>query len=235
MSKGVLYLFPTPIGEENMNRVIPEFNLEIIRTIKQFIAEDAKTARRFLKQCNYAVIQEAEIALLNEHTQSSSYSEFIKPLLAGHNVGLMSDAGCPGIADPGAEVVKAAHLHGIKVMPLVGPSSIVLTMMASGFNGQNFAFNGYLPIDKGARSKRIKELESLAMKHKQAQYFIETPYRNVQLFQELIGSLGSTTLVCLGVNLTQTNEMIITHSVEKWKKTEMPSIHKVPVVFGIYF
>lgn len=235
MSKGVLYLFPTPIGEENMQRVIPEFNLEVIRNIKQFIAEDAKTARRFLKQCNYSVIQDAEIVLLNEHTNTSNFTEFIKPLLAGNNVGLMSDAGCPGIADPGAEVVKVAHLHGVKVVPLVGPSSIVLTIMASGFNGQNFAFNGYLPIDKGARAKRIKELESFAIKHKQAQFFIETPYRNVQLFQELLSNLSSSSLVCLGVNLTQGNEIIITHSVEKWKKAEMPSIHKVPVVFGIYF
>lgn len=235
MSKGVLYLFPTPIGEGQINKVIPTYNVEIIKTLKQFIAEDAKTARRFLKQCDYPVIQEAEITLLNEHTQSTNYSSFIKPLMEGTNVGLMSDAGCPGVADPGAEVVKLAHQNGIKVVPLVGPSSILLTIMASGFNGQNFAFNGYLPIDKGPRSKRIKELESNAIKYKQAQFFIETPYRNVQLFQELLTVLNPSTLVCIGVNLTDEKESIITLSVEKWKKAQVPAIHKIPVVFGIYF
>lgn len=235
MSKGVLYLFPTPIGEGSVSRVIPAFNVEIIKTLKHFIAEDAKTARRFLKQCEYPVIQEAEIVLLNEHTQSANFSSLIKPLLEGIHVGLMSDAGCPGVADPGADVVKLAHQNGIKVVPLVGPSSILLTIMASGFNGQNFAFNGYLPIDKGPRSKRIKELESNAIRSKQAQFFIETPYRNVQLFQELLSVLNPSTLVCIGVNVTDANESIITLSVEKWKKAAVPAIHKIPVVFGIYF
>lgn len=235
MGFGILYLFPGPLSETEIEIVLPKHNIDLIKTIKHFIAEDAKTARRFLKLCAYPNIQDADIALLNEHTESNTVGALLEPLLKGQNVGLMSDAGCPGIADPGAEVVKLAHKKGIRVLPWVGPSSIVLTIMASGFNGQNFAFNGYLPIEKDKRVKRIKELESLAVKYKQAQYFIETPYRNTQLFADLLACLNPTAQLCLGINLTDAAQQVITKSVLEWKNIKAPEIHKIPAVFGIYF
>lgn len=229
-----LYLFPTTLSEADIDLVLPKYNIDLIKGIKFFIAEDAKTARRFLKLCGYPTIQEAEIALLNEHTESNSVSELLRPLQQGQDIGLMSDAGCPGIADPGAEVIALAHKKGMKVVPLVGPSSIVLTIMASGFNGQNFAFNGYLPIEKDKRVKRIKELEMLAGKHKQAQYFIETPYRNIQMLSDLLSALSPSTQLCIASNLTDTSQEVRTRSVAEWKKVETPVVNKIPIVFGIY-
>ncbi|MBA2610785.1 MAG: SAM-dependent methyltransferase [Bacteroidetes bacterium] len=233
-SYGKLYLLPVPISDSEKNDFIPEHNLLIVRSLVNFIAEDAKTARRFLKWFGYPKIEEAEILLLNEHTKISSVSELLQPLFDGKDMGLMSDAGCPGIADPGADVIKLAHQKNIQVIPLAGPSSIVLSIMASGFNGQNFAFNGYLPIDKPLRLKRIKELETLAVKYSQAQFFIETPYRNDQLFESLLSALSLETLVFIGKDLTATNQFISTKSVFDWKKAIKPEINKVPVVFGIY-
>lgn len=235
MSAGILYLFPGPLAETDIEFVLPKHNIDLIKRIKHFVAEDAKMARRFLKLCDYPNIQDAEISLLNEHTESGSYAPLLEPLLKGEHVGLMSDAGCPGIADPGAELIRLAHKKGIKVVPLVGPSSVVLTIMASGFNGQNFAFNGYLPIEKEKRVKRIKELETLARKYKQAQYFIETPYRNVQLLADLLSTLDPSIQLCMAKNLTDPSQQVISRSVAEWKKMEAPEIHKVPVVFGIYF
>jgi 16S rRNA (cytidine1402-2'-O)-methyltransferase len=235
MSTGILYLFPGPLAETDVEFVLPKHNIDLIKLIKHFVAEDAKIARRFLKLCAYPNIQDAEISLLNEHTESGSYASLLEPLLKGEHIGLMSDAGCPGIADPGAELIRLAHKKGIKVVPLVGPSSVVLTIMASGFNGQNFAFNGYLPIEKDKRVKRIKELESLAFKYKQAQYFIETPYRNVQLLADLLTTLDPSVQLCMAKNLTDPSQQVISRSVAEWKKMEAPEIHKVPVVFGIYF
>lgn len=231
---GKLYLLPVPINEEAGNNFIPEYNITIVKGLVNFIAEDAKTARRFLKWFGYAKIETAEITLLNEHTKINSVLELLQPLFDGKDIGLMSDAGCPGIADPGAEVVKIAHQKNIEVIPLVGPSSIVLSIMASGFNGQNFAFVGYLPIDKPLRSKRIKELELLATKHHQAQFFIETPYRNEHLFEALLNSLSPDTLVFIGKDLTGPNQFICSKSVFDWKTSVKPEINKVPVVFGIY-
>lgn len=234
MPSGTLYLIPVPISETDLSLVVPNYNSELVNSLTYFIAEDAKNARRFLKQCNYADISKAEIAELNEHTKSNSVSELIKPLIEGKNVGLLSDAGCPGIADPGADVVKLAHQKNIVVKPLIGPSSIVLSIMASGFNGQNFAFVGYLPIEKPQRSKRIKELESLALKSNQAQFFIETPYRNGQLFDDLIQTLQPETLLFIGINLTSSTEKLLSKSVKMWRQAPKPDFHKIPVVFGIY-
>lgn len=231
---GKLYLLPVPISEDNAANFIPEYNFTLIRGLKKFIAEDAKTARRFLKWFGYPKIEDAEIILLNEHTKAGEISDFIKPLLQGENVGLMSDAGCPGIADPGAEVVKLAHQKSIPVIPLAGPSSIVLSIMASGFNGQNFAFVGYLPIEKPDKIKRLKELEQLVFKYNQAQFFIETPYRNEQLFETLLTSLSPQTMVFIGVDITSPNQVVISKPVAVWKKSGKPAIHKIPVVFGIY-
>lgn len=234
MPSGTLYLFPVTLGETEVSAVIPAFNIELIKTINVFIAEDAKNTRRFLKQCGYPDISKAEILLLNEHTKGSELPSLINDLFQGKNIGLLSDAGCPGIADPGAEVVRHAHQKGIKVVPLVGPSSIVLSIMASGFNGQNFAFNGYLPIEKPQRVKRMKELEQMVYKNNQAQFFIETPYRNISLFDDLLSNLNSDTALCLGIDLTTASEKIITKSIAEWKKFPKPELNKIPVVFGIY-
>ena len=234
MPSGTLYLFPVTLGETEVSLVIPAYNIELIKTITVFIAEDAKNARRFLKQCGYPDLSKAEILLLNEHTKGSELPSLINDLFQGKNIGLLSDAGCPGIADPGADVVKHAHKKGIKVLPLVGPSSIVLSIMASGFNGQNFAFNGYLPIEKPQRVKRMKELEQMVYKNSQSQFFIETPYRNVSLFDDLLLNLSAETLLCIGMNLTTASEKIITKSIAEWKKTAKPDLNKIPAVFGIY-
>jgi 16S rRNA (cytidine1402-2'-O)-methyltransferase len=231
---GKLYLLPVPISEEAENNFIPEYNFTIVKGISSFIAEDAKTARRFLKWFGYPKIEHAEILLLNEHTKSNNVLELIQPLLEGKDMGLMSDAGCPGIADPGAEVVRLAHQKNVEVIALTGPSSIVLSIMASGFNGQNFAFVGYLPIEKPARLKRIKELEALAIKYKQAQFFIETPYRNDQLLEALLNSLSPETLVFIGKDLTGPKQFMRAKTVFEWKTSAKPEINKVPVVFGIY-
>lgn len=234
MPSGTLYLLPVPIGETALSRILPEYNIEVINSLCYFIAEDAKNARYFLKLCNYPAISKAEIEELNVQTKSTDLLNLLTPLLNGFNVGLLSDAGCPGIADPGADLVKLAHQRNIQVVPLVGPSSIVLSIMASGFNGQNFAFVGYLPIEKPQRMKRIKELELLVSKQRQAQFFIETPYRNSSLFSDLIASLHPDTLLFIGVQLSTDLEKIGTKRVSEWKRMGGPEMQKKPVVFGIY-
>lgn len=233
-TNGTLYLFPVPLGVCNIESILPKHNIDLIKTIKHFIAENAKECRAFLKQCNYPNISIAELSLINQHTKADELTSFLKPLLHGENMGLMSDAGCPGIADPGAEIIKLAHHKGIKVVPLVGPSSIVLSIMASGFNGQNFAFVGYLPIDKNEKAKRIKDLEQLSIKQKQAQFFIETPYRNIPVFEDLLKTLLPTTLLLVATNISLTNENIQVKPISVWKKNPPPDFNKQPTVFGIY-
>lgn len=232
--QGILYLLPVALGECNIETVIPKHNFEIINKLNYFIAENAKESRAFLKQCKYEEISRADIQLINQHTKIEELNDYLLPIKNGHNMGLMSDAGCPGIADPGAEIIKQAHKKKIKIVPLVGPSSIVLSIMASGFNGQNFAFVGYLPIDKIERSKRIKELEQIASKQKQAQFFIETPYRNISIYEDLLKTLNPASLLLVATNITLVNESIIVKSVQDWKKTEAPDFIKQPTVFGIY-
>lgn len=232
---GKLYLLPVPIQEEDLdNRYIPDYNIRLIKALRHFIAEDAKTARRFLKWFGYAAIQEAEITELNGHTKEEELSSLMRTLLEGQDVGLMSDAGCPGIADPGAEIVKRAHQKGIAVIPLSGPSSIVLSIMASGFTGQNFAFVGYLPIEAPAKIKRLKELEQLCLKQGQAQFFIETPYRNEALFEALLTTLNPQTLLFLGRDITAPGQLLVSKTIAQWKTAPHPEMKKVPVVFGIY-
>lgn len=234
MSAGKLYLLPVPITAENGYDAIPAYNMALIRTLTCFIAEDARTARRFLKGCEYPSLPDAEIWLLNEHTRDGDLSGLIAPLLEGRDMGLMSDAGCPGIADPGAEVVRLVHRRDIEVVPLVGPSAIVLGIMASGFNGQNFAFTGYLPIDKAQKIRRLRELEQLAVRQKQAQFFIETPYRNEQLFDCMLECLDGQTLLFVGSHLGSPGQHLASRTVTAWKKRGKPAFHKVPAVFGIY-
>lgn len=231
---GVLYLLPVGLGECNIEHVLPKRNIDLVKKLTFFIAENAKEARVFLKQCQYPEISKAQFSLMNQHTKIEELTSFLMPLLQGHNMGLMSDAGCPGIADPGAELVKIAHKKGIKVVPLVGPSSIVLSIMASGFNGQNFAFNGYLPIEKNEKNKRIKELELFCLKNKQAQFFIETPYRNISLFEDLLKILQPSTLLLVATNITLEQESILVKPISVWKKTSPPDFAKKPTVFGIY-
>lgn len=231
---GTLYLLPVTLGPSEIEAVIPSRNIAIIKTLIFFISENAKDARAFLKLCAYPEISKAQLSELNQHAKKEDIQSFLKPLLEGHDMGLMSDAGCPGIADPGAEIIKMAHEKGIKVVPLVGPSSIVLSIMASGFNGQNFAFNGYLPIDKPEKTKRIKELEQLCIKQKQAQFFIETPYRNQQVFEELLKTLQPKTKLLIATHITLSDECIEVKTVFDWKKSTTPNFAKKPTVFGIY-
>ena len=231
---GTLYLLPVGLGECNLEDVLPKRNLDLIKTLIYYIAENAKDARAFLKQCGIPEISKAEISLINQHVKTEELNSFLNPLLDGHNMGLMSDAGCPGIADPGADIIKLAHKKGIKVVPLVGPSSIVLSIMASGFNGQNFAFNGYLPINSDERCKRMKELEQLCVKHKQAQFFIETPYRNGSVYEDALKTLQPNTQLLVATNITLTDETILVKPISAWKKTETPEFYKKPTVFGIY-
>ncbi len=231
---GKLYLIPVPISDENGLLHIPEYNLQQIRLLKYFIVEDEKMARRHLKLFGYQVIQNAELLLLNEHTKKENISTLLSHLVNGENIGLMSDAGCPGIADPGADVVKIAHQKGIEVIPLVGPSSIVLSIMASGFSSQNFAFVGYLPIEKSQKIKRIKELEQIVFKNRQAQFFIETPYRNEQMLELLFSILSPQTHLFIGKDILSSRQFLKSATIADWKKTVKPDLNKIPVVFGIY-
>lgn len=231
---GTLYLLPVSLGDCNLEDILPKKNFTIINQLIYFIAENAKEARAFLKQCSYKEISKAELSLINKHTNKEELLSFLNPLLQGNDMGLMSDAGCPGIADPGAEIVKLAHQKNIKVVPLVGPSSIVLSIMASGFNGQNFAFNGYLPIDKQERTKRIKELEQICVKQNQAQFFIETPYRNQSIFEDLLKILSNSTQLLVAINITLVDEKILVKTILDWKKPPLPDFFKKPTVFGIY-
>lgn len=231
---GTLYLLPVGLGDGDLSAVLPQKNFEIIRGLTWFIAENAKEARAFLKQCAYPEIGRAQLSLINQHAKAEELRSFLEPLLQGHHMGLMSDAGCPGIADPGAEVIRIAHQKGIKVVPLVGPSSIVLSIMASGFNGQNFAFVGYLPIDKAERTKRLKDLELITVKQKQAQFFIETPYRNQPLFDDLLKTLNPSSKLLVATNITLGDESIQVKTIGAWKKAPAPDFHKKPTIFGIY-
>lgn len=228
---GKLFLIPTTLGDNEPLEVLP---ISIKRTIEQidhYIVENEKTARRFIKKINSKKSQPGlHLELLNKYTEPDIISSFLDPCLAGMDVGILSEAGCPGIADPGADVVKIAHEKGIRVVPLVGPSSIVLAMMASGLNGQNFAFNGYLPIDSNERKKAIKKLEKVSRDIHQSQLFIETPYRNDKLLEELLRTLANGTMLCIACDITLPTEYIATKSIGEWKK-ETINLHKRPTLF----
>ena len=231
---GNLYLIPVTLGEQDPLQVIPAYNIAVINQLTHFVCEEGKSARRFLKSINLVKpLQELFFYELNEHSNPADSADLLKPLFNGKDMGLMSDAGCPGIADPGAELVKLAHKNGIKVIPLVGPSSILLALMASGFNGQNFAFNGYLPKEKSMRTKKLKELEKLAYSNNQTQLFIETPYRNIQLFEELISTLNPSTMLQLACNISLPDEYIKSLPLAQWKRMK-PDIHKKPCIFAVY-
>lgn len=234
MKKGTLYLIPTPLGEGVLEASIPAGLVVTIRNIRHFVVEDLRTTRRFLKKVDKNTdIDSLRFYELNEHSRDEETAILLKPLLEGHDMGLMSEAGTPCVADPGASLVTLAHAAGIRVAPLVGPSSITLALMASGFNGQNFTFHGYLPVDRKARQQALRRLEQEAMQNDQTQIFIETPYRNMKMLESIIDTLRPSTLLCIAANLTGTEEFIRTLSVGEWKK-EIPGIHKQPAVFLIY-
>ena len=233
MQKGTLYLIPVPLAEEVAHKTFTPYLVDTINQIDTYIVENSKTARRFLKEAGLKTPQKDLIVHDYGKHNRTDLGQFFVELAAGKNVGLMSEAGCPGIADPGADIVAEAHKRGIKVVPLVGPSSILLALMASGFNGQSFAFWGYLPIDKEQRTKRIKDLDLSASRYKQTQIFIETPFRNNQLFEEVLKSCKPNTQVCVASNLTAEDEFIKTQSVYNWRKEEI-DLHKQPTIFLLY-
>jgi 16S rRNA (cytidine1402-2'-O)-methyltransferase len=231
MPQGKLFLIPNTLGESDVRAVLPANIAEVLNSIGEFIVEDERTARRFLKKAGYTGSLDTVILhLLNEHTNPKTISSFLDGLEEGKNIGIISDAGCPAVADPGAVIVKMAHEKNVEVVPVTGPSSIIMALMASGMNGQNFAFTGYLPKEKSDRAKKIKELEQLAVNKDQTQLFIETPYRNIQLFEELLSQCAPSTLLCIACDITLSSEFIRTRSIAEWKK-EKPDIHKRPAVF----
>lgn len=232
--KGKLYLIPTTLGENDPMEVLPHTVKRAIDFIDHYIVENEKTARRFIKAVNAQKVQaELKISLLNKHTEVSEHYAMIKPCLEGINVGLMSEAGCPGVADPGAVIVKIAHEKGIQVVPLVGPSSILLGMMASGMNGQSFAFNGYLPIDKSDKKSALKNFEKMSSDKNQSQIFIETPYRNNKLLEDILSALQPNTHLCIAADITLPTEYIKTLRVADWKKTKV-DLHNRPTIFIIH-
>ena len=233
--KNALYLIPVTLGETEINQVLPDYNHDIIVNIKHFIVENIRSARRFLKKVEKSIdIDELTFYELNRHTDRKIIGEYLEPLKKGQPVGIISEAGCPAIADPGADVVAIAQSRGIKVVPLVGPSSIIMSLMGSGFNGQQFAFNGYLPVEVPGRIKALKKLENKVYNEDQTQIFIETPYRNTKMLETMLNTLKPNTKVCIAAGITTPQELIITKTVEKWKKEKLPEFEKVPCVFLIY-
>lgn len=235
MHYGTLYLIPVPLADDAVSASFTPYLSETINAIDEYIVENGKTARRFLKQANLRIPQEKLILHdYGKHTRSEAETApYFSGLLSGKDVGLMSEAGCPGVADPGADIVAEAHRRGIKVIPLVGPSSIILALMASGFNGQRFTFHGYLPIDKGDRARKIGLLEQTAVRDKQTQLFIETPFRNNQMLAELLRVCRPQTRLCVAVNLTAADEQIISQPIRKWREGKY-DFHKKPAVFMLF-
>ncbi len=229
-----LYLIPTTLGDQRTDAVLPAANSLIVKNIKYFIVENIRTARRYLKKIDQDIaIDQLEFSELNEHTGKQGLEELLAPLFNGFDVGIISEAGCPGVADPGADIVRLAHEKNIRVIPLVGPSSILLALMASGMNGQNFAFLGYLPVKHAERLKMIREIEKRSAIEKQTQIFIEAPYRNKQLIDDLIITLNESTRLCIAADLTLETEFIQTKRIACWKK-QVPDIHKRPAIFLIF-
>jgi 16S rRNA (cytidine1402-2'-O)-methyltransferase len=231
MSKGTLYLIPVVMAEGAENKSLTPYLQETINQIKEYIVENEKTARRCLKEAGLKTPQsELIIHDYGKHQRGGSIAEYFEGLEAGNDVGLMSEAGCPAVADPGADLVAEAHKRNIKVVPLVGPSSILLAIMGSGFNGQSFSFHGYLPIDKMARIKKIKDLEGFSERFKQTQLFIETPFRNNPMLNDILASCNNDTKLCIACNLTAEDELIQTKTIAEWKKNQ-PDLHKKPTIF----
>jgi 16S rRNA (cytidine1402-2'-O)-methyltransferase len=231
--QGTLYLIPSTIGETKTDRVIPHYVKEVVAGIRHYIVEEERTARRMLIKLEIPfAIDDLVFYTLNKHTDKSKIPDYLK-VAETEDIGLLTEAGVPAIADPGSEIVSLAHLQKIKVVPLVGPSSILLAMMASGLNGQNFAFNGYLPVKNPERIKKIRQLEMRSQEEDQSQIFIEAPYRNNQLLADILSACSDQTLLCLAANLSSENEFIITQTISQWIK-EKPDLHKIPAIFILH-
>ena len=229
---GTLYLIPVPLGPTAPQESLPTNVLAIVRPLTYFVVEQAKTARAFLKAAGTDTpLQELQLEELNEHTKEAELDRLLAPLRAGHNVGLLSEAGCPAVADPGANLVALAQKEGIRVVPLIGPSSLLLALMASGLNGQRFAFQGYLPAKEAERTKALRDLESESRKRQQTQLFIETPYRNQALFNSILQTCQPATRLTVATDLTLNSESVLTRSIAQWKKQTPPDIERRPTVF----
>jgi len=233
--KPSLILIPTTLGNlETVNKVIPDYNVKITYGIKVFIVEQIRTARRFLKKIKHPIpIDDMTFYELNKHTDQNQIYSYLSAINNGESIGLISEAGTPCVADPGAAIVKIAHQKNIDIIPLVGPNSIIMALMASGFNGQVFSFHGYLPVDKTERSRTIQQIESAIYKNNQTQIFIETPYRNMQLFESILKICKNNTLLSIACNISLEDEFIKTKSIQDWKK-EKVDLHKKPTVFLLY-
>lgn len=234
MTKGTLYLVPSGLGNDDVAALLPQTTREIVARLESFIAENPRSARAFLKGAGYPrPLQSVAIETLDEHTPQSRIAELLAPLERGTDCGLLSEAGCPAVADPGAALVRLAHVAGIRVVPLVGASALLLALMASGMNGQRFAFHGYLPAERAARARRIVELESDSEKQDVTQIFIEAPYRNDALLAAMLDTCRHDTLLCIATDLTLPTESVRTQRVSEWK-TASPALNRRPTVFLLY-
>lgn len=235
MSSGTLYLIPTTLGKTPSNNSLPEYTLEIIRKLDVFAVENIQSAVKFLQWVGETVPEfKIDFYQLNKKTPEHEVFSFLKPLKSGRDMGVLSEAGAPGIADPGSILVKMAHKNGIRVVPLIGPSSILLAMMASGFNGQSFSFHGYLPIDAKGRKQAIIQLEGESRRHDRTQIFMEAPYRNNEMLKSILDTCRPETKLCIATDITLESEFIVSKEIGEWKKKGLPELHKRPSIFILY-
>ena len=229
-----LYLIPVTLGETPVSQVLPAYNHDVILGIRHFIVENVRSARRFLRLVDHEFpIDDSTFYEMGRHALTDQFASYLRPLQQGFPVGVISEAGCPAVADPGAEVVAMAQHKGFRVIPLVGPSSMIMAVMASGLNGQSFAFNGYLPVDEADRAKKLKALESRAWNESQTQLLIETPYRNRKMFDTILRALRPQTRLCVAAGITTSDEYIRTHTIQEWKRIQLPDLSKIPAIFLI--
>ena len=229
-----LYLIPVTLGDTPHENVLPSYNAQVVADIRHFVVEEIRTARRFLRRMDREFpIDDCTFFEMGKHADTARFAEYLAPIAKGYSVGVISEAGCPAVADPGADIVSIAQKRGIRVVPLVGPSSMILAVMASGLGGQSFAFNGYLPVQDGDRAKCLKQLESRAWAEGQTQLFIETPYRNRKMFDTLCATLRPDTRMCIAAGITTPDEWIHTRTIREWKQTGMPELAKIPAIFLI--
>lgn len=234
MLEPALYLIPVTLGETPIERVLPSYNHEVVMGIRHFIVEEVRSARRFLRKVDREFpIDDSTFYEMGKHADERLFRQYLQPLREGKPVGVISEAGCPAVADPGADIVAIAQREGLPVVPLVGPNSMIMAVMSSGLGGQSFAFNGYLPVEPADRAKRLKALETRAWTERQTQLFIETPYRNQKMFESLLSTLRPQTSLCIAAGITTADEYIRTLPILEWKKTKLPDLSKVPAIFLI--
>ncbi len=235
MAKGTLYLVPTTLGKTQLNNSIPEHTLSVLRSLDSLVVENIQTSVKFLHWVGDTIPEyKIDFYHLNKNTPDLEIFSFLKPLKAGKNLGLLSEAGVPAVADPGSRLVKMAHQNGIKVVPLVGPSSILLALMASGFNGQEFAFHGYLPIDLKKKKQMLVQLEGESRRHNRTQIFMEAPHRNNEMLKAILETVSDETRICAATDITLDTEQIISKTAAEWKESKLPDLHKRPTIFVLY-